>query len=363
MIKLFKIIGILFFLTTIQIVNGQTTDKEKAKEKGNQAVRLMDNGRYEESIKLLKEAQQLDPTSFAYPYELAYAYYIQKDYKKAKKYLESSLKYKDVNENAYQLLGNTYDYLGKSKKAIKTYEKGLTLFPNSGNLYLEMGVMQIKNQEYQKALFYFEKGIEVAPTFPSNYYWAAKIFLGSSEEVWGMIYGEMFINLEPTTKRSAEISKLLYKTYKNEIQFLNDSSFSVSFSQNMTIDINNLEDINNLKPPYGVSVYEPTLMFSIIGQKKINLNSLITIRNKFVDNYFSNGHDKKYPNVLFSFQKQIKDAGHFEAYNYFILGQGDEDAVQKWLSENEEKWQSFVDWFVDNKININESNKFFREKY
>ncbi|PKP19634.1 MAG: hypothetical protein CVU04_05565 [Bacteroidetes bacterium HGW-Bacteroidetes-20] len=363
MIKIIKIIGILLLLTTFQIVNGQTTDKQKAIEKGKEAVRLMDNGRYEESIKLLKEAQQLDPKSFIYPYELAYAFYMQKDYKKAKKYVESSLKYKDVNENAYQLLGNTYDYLGKSEKAIKTYEKGLKLFPNSGNLYLELGVMQMKNKEYLNALQYFEKGIEVEPNFPSNYYWAAKIFLSSSEEVWGMIYGEIFINLEPTTKRSTEIGKLLYKTYKNEIKVISDTSYSVSFSKNTTININNLEDLNNLKPPYGVTIYEPTLMFSIIGQKVIDINTLITIRSKFVDNYFSNGHDKQYPNLLFSYQKQIKDAGHFEAYTYFVLGKGDDDTFQKWLSENEEKWQIFIDWFVNNKININESNKFYRGKY
>lgn len=41
------------------------------------------------------------------------------------------------------------------------------------------------------------------------------------------------------------------------------------------------------------------------------------------------GHDKEYPNILFSFQKQVKDAGHIEAYNHWILMKGDEEAFQK----------------------------------
>lgn len=363
MTRKIKTIGLLLFITAGQIVYGQTTNKEKALDKGKEAIKLMDNGKLDESIKLLEEAQKLDPDDINYPYELGYAYYVKKDYKKASKYLESILKHKDINDRVYQLLGNTYDNLGKGDKAIETYEAGLKLFPKSGNLYLEMGVMQMGKKDYNKALSYYEKGIEVAPIFSSNYYWAAKIYCSSTEEVWGMIYGEIFMNLERNSKRTAEISKLLFDTYKSEIKFTSDTSFSVSFSKNASINISDLTDPSKMKLPFGVGVYEPTLMFSMLSVKTIDINSLDNIRSTFVDNYFTNGHDKTYPNVLFSYQKQVKEAGHIEAYNHWILMKGDEEGFDKWQSANKDKWDSFVKWFGDNGLKINDANKFYSGQY
>ncbi|MCH5689913.1 tetratricopeptide repeat protein [Niabella sp. W65] len=169
-----KTISLLLLLTTSQITLAQT-NKEKALAKGKEAIKLMDNGQLDKSIQLLEEAQKIDPEDVNYPYELGYAYYIKKDFRKASQILEGLLVHKDANDRVYQLLGNAYDHMGNSDKAIAQYEAGLKKFPNSGNLYLEMGVMQMAKQDYAKALAYYEKGIEVAPGFPSNYYWAAKI--------------------------------------------------------------------------------------------------------------------------------------------------------------------------------------------
>jgi tetratricopeptide (TPR) repeat protein len=354
--------GILIFLITGHISLAQT-NQEKAREKSNKAIELEDGGKVDEAIKLLEEAQKLDPDNYTYPYELGYAYYQKADYKKSIKYLETTMKYKDIQDEVYQLLGNSYDNIGKGDKAIETYKEGLKKFPNSGSLYLEMGIMQMGKKEYSKALDYYEQGIKVDPKFPSNYYWAARIYCSSTEEVWGMIYGELFINMERGTKRTGEISKELFDTYKKEIKFTSDTSFSVSFSKNATIDINALKDPSKMILPFGVGVYEPTLMLSMLDAKKIDLSTLNTIRSNFVDNYFKSEHDKKYPNILFSYQKQLKDAGHMEAYNYWLLSMGDQEEFGKWQTNNKDKWDAFTKWFKDNKIQIDETHRFYSRQY
>jgi len=357
-----KTFGLLLFIVAGQLAYGQT-NKEKALAKGQEAIKLMDNGKLDESIKLLEEAQKLDPDRFDYPYELAYAYYSKEDYKGAINILEKNIDHKDVTERLFQLLGNSYDVLGKSDKAFEAYDAGLKKFPNSGMIYLEKGNVHWNKKEYGKALPFYEKGIEVDPKFSSNYYRATRIYCGSTEEVWGMIYGELFMNLERNSKRTSEISKLLFDTYKSEIKFSSDTSFSVSFSKNATINVSDLKDPSKMKLPYGVGVYEPTLMFSMLSAKTIDINSLDNIRAVFIDNYFKNGHDKTYPNILFTYQKQVKDAGHIEAYNHWILMKGDEDGFDKWQSANKEKWDSFIKWFGDNGLKINDSNKFYSGQY
>lgn len=363
-----KTLALLMFMASVHFALGQD-NKQKALEKGKQAITLEDDGKVDEAITLLKEAQKLDPNNVDYPYELGYAYYLKSDYKQASKYLEGILKHKDINNRVYQLLGNCYDNLGKPDKAIETYEAGLKKFPNSGNLYLELGTMQMGKKEYNKAIYYYENGIKMDPTFPSNYYWASKLYCSSTEEVWGMIYGEIFMNLERNSKRTSEISKLLYNTYRSEIKFTSDTSYTVSFCKQATINIS-LDDLKDtaklkakIKLPFGTMVYEPTLLLSITNEKSIDINSLDRIRKKFVDLYFNNGNDKKYPNILFDYQKKVMDAGHLEAYNHWILMKGNEDDFEKWYSDNKDKWESFIKWFSNNAIQIDKDHRFYREQY
>lgn len=339
------------------------TNKEKARELGLKAVTLMDSGEIEESLKLLKEATKLDPDNFNYPYETAYANYAKQDYKTAIKILEKLKTHKDVEPALFQLLGNSYDMTGKRELAFEAYDEGIAKFPNSGSLYLEKGNVHWALNEYNKALDYYEKGIEMDPKFPSNYYRATRIYCNSSEEVWGMIYGEIFMNLERNSKRTVEISKLLFDTYKKEIKFTSDSTMSVSFSQNATINIDDLSSGKDFKLPYGIGVYEPTLIMSLIGVKAIDINTLDGVRTRFLDAYYKGENYKSYPNVLFDYQKRIQTAGHLEAYNHWILMKGDETNFKAWQIDNKKKWDDFVTWFTENGLVIDQNNRFSTSQY
>jgi tetratricopeptide (TPR) repeat protein len=356
-----KIAGLLLFLLTGQIAFGQD-NKEKALEKGLEAIQLMDEGKFDESIKLLKQAQKLDPKRYDYPYEMAYAHYAQGDFKGAIKILEKLSDHKDVTDRLFQLLGNAYDVIDNSEKAFEVYDAGLEKFPNSGALYLEKGNVYWGKEEYAEAIPYYEKGIEVDPGFASNYYRAARIYLNSTEEIWGMIYGELFMNIERNTARTAEISEMLFATYESEISFTSDSSIAVSFCQSMTMSIDALSDGKEMVLPFCM-IYEPTLLIGIVFEKSLDINSLDRIRNGFIENYFKMGHNKTHPNILFDYQNEILKAGHLASYNHWVLMKGDEDKFDIWVEENEEKWTEFVTWFTDNGLKVNDSNKFYSGQY
>lgn len=365
MMKAIGTIGILILVFSAQVLHGQTATKAAialAKEK--KAIQYLNAGRYEESIQLLRDCRRLDPDVFRYVYELADAFRLMKYYDGTIRVLEKNKSHKNVSDSLYVLLGSTYYHeLGKPAKANAEYDEGLAKFPNSGRLYYEKGNILFDKKEYINAVTFFEKGIEVDPKYPSNYYLASRIYCGSSEEVWGMIYGELFINLETNTDRTNEIGKMLFDTYKSQITLVSDSLFTVSFSSSNTMSIKDIKDPVANKLPYGFGVYEPTLLVSLLGAHTIDINSLDIIRGNFLSNYIKNGYLTNFPNILFDYQKKVRDAGHLEAYNHWILMKGDEGNFNAWQSTNKNKWDSFIRWFSENSIKLDQTNKFYRGQY
>lgn len=363
--KFFKYLIYFLCLFSVQSLAAQSKE-EKVAAYIEAAIKAMDKGEFDESLEYLEQAKELDPDNIDVLYEMAMANYIKREYKTAEKILKKLTKHDQVYDRVYQMLGNCYDMQGKRPKAIKTYDKGLKKFPNSGILNLERGNMELAAKEYSKALNYYEQGIKGDPSFPSNYYWATKIYLASTEEVWGMVYGEIFLNLERTSKRTAEISQLLYDTYKSEINFKGDSSFSISFSKSTTINLSmdDLLDTTKLKKlmPFGM-IYEMKLSTAIVGQKEINLASLNTIRRNFIREYFGDDTYENYPNILFDYQKELVENGHFEAYNYWLLSKGNIKEFNAWQANNKEKWESFFKWYVGKHLETSEGHSFSRFQY
>lgn len=126
------------------------SNEEKAYAKGMEAIKLMDNGEVDKSFKLLKEAKKLDPKNIDYPYEIAYAQYLKKEFKAAAKTLEPLTHHNDVNDRVYQLLGNSYSMNGQREKAIETYEKVLKLFQNLGNYILKEQIWKCSSRNIIK---------------------------------------------------------------------------------------------------------------------------------------------------------------------------------------------------------------------
>ena len=214
MYRLIAVLIVLFCSTAFS-----QTDGEKAEKLAREAIQKMDAGFTAESIELLNQAIELDPENkLYYDYEIAFAYQIDKKYPEAIEILEGLLDDEKVHGQIYQTLGNLYDYNGDPEKAVETYKKGLEIFPDYGGLYLELAnITGFTLKDYDKALQLYEMGIKADPMFPSNYYWAAKYYMSSTIKVHGIIYAEIFMNLERNSQRTQEISKMLYDTYYENI--------------------------------------------------------------------------------------------------------------------------------------------------
>ena len=337
------------------------TNKDKAKAIVKEAIKLEDGGKPDEALPLLAQAQELDPENYTYPYEVAFCYQMKKDYRQAISTMLKVMKMKDIKSDCYQQLGNLYDMSGDSVMALNTYREGLEKFPDAGRLYLETGNVYFNRKQYAKALPFYEKGIEADPVYPSNYYRAAQIYTASSESVWGMIYGEIFMNLERNTQRTATMSKWLYGTYKENIVIHSKDSMEVHFCKNIYLSADNVKSgkQKEIRLPFSM-VYEPLILMSLTFVDSLNTESLCRMRAKFIDLYFEGDFNRKNPNVLFEYENTIRKAGYLDAYNHWILMKGDEASFSNWESRHQKEWDGFMSWFNEKSIKINKENSFVR---
>lgn len=316
------------------------------------AVKLIDNEQYYDAERCLKTAIDQGMDSLYLHYELAWCYYSMQDYEKSISTLESLLNRQDVVADVYQLLGNAFDEIGQSGKAVSIYEQGLDKFENAGCLYLELGNMKYKNGDYKNAIYYYEKGIEHDPMFASNYYRAALVFLSSTEEVWGVMYGELFMLLERDSERCKLLSRQLFETYFQEISF-NRGVVSVDFNS-PTIAYSNSSVRPNLFPDN----FQDAMTNAAKSERHLDLASLNRIRHRFSREFNSNS--SSFENVLSKYHDRLISAGHFEAYNYWLFGYGNPNQTAQWVKANKTKWDSFLAWFEKNPISINQNEVFSR---
>ena len=358
---------IIMFLLIGNVVVGQNNE-EQALELGRNGIKLMDEGKLDESIELLEQAQKLDPKRMDYPYEIAYAFYKKKDYFKSIQLLNTITEHPTATDFVYQLLGNSYDLIGKPELALVTYQRGMTKFPNSGKFHLESGSIKFNNKEYNEAIAFWEDGIKANPNYSSNYYRLSKVFSLTEERIWTLLYGEYFILLEPNTQRTEEISKLLYENYQKSYEVQSDTTGQFHLTEKgFEIVINDKKDLRKMKK--GLLPFEGTFAtafaFSAINfQNEINISSIYKARKSFLDFWFNEKKfNKIYPNKLLEYQEKIQKSGFFETYTYWILSQGNPTEYQSWYSTNEQNFSDFATWFNENGIDIKEKDYNSRKDY
>ena len=332
---------ILLILLLIPCVVLSQTNKELAKKKIDEAIELMDNGKISESLLLLDECEKLDPDSYTYSYEKAYAYVLEKKYDKAIEQLKRSRKFKKYNFEVDLLLANTYDYAGQSDKALEVYDEGIKKYPSVPHFEFEKGNCFLIKKDYDKAISHYLNAIKIDPNYPSAYYRLAYLLVNSNDKLSGLVYGEIFVNLERTTKRTLEISELMYNVYKENITFKTDGA-KIDFCDVIITDTDLQK--GKLKMPF-CHYFGYNFILATFGKTEVTPSSLSSMREGFLELYMKNSY-KDCPNVLVSYLDKVKKAGFLDTYNRYIFQAGYEKEFEEWYGANKEKFDKFVEWYT-----------------
>lgn len=300
------------------------------------ARKFMKEGDYANATIILVRASQQAPYALAIAKDLALCYYMQNDNAKAISAVRSFIDKDNADEQTFQIAGMVYKRAGQTRDAEKIYKKAIKVFPQSGPLYNDYGELLWAMKDYS-AIEQWEKGIKEEPSFPGNYFNAARYYFLSQDKIWSIIYGEIFINLESHTARTAEMKDILINSYKKlyaSSDLLADIKGKNKFEVSFLTSMNKLNDI-------------------VI--RGLNVETLTMIRTRFILNWFYRNQEKEFPSGLFSEQKNMLENGFFRAYNHWIFeASGNLSTFQVWTQTHADEYKAFTDYLRDRNFTIPE---------
>lgn len=286
---------------------------------------FMKQGDYANAILVLNRARQQEPNNIPVVKDLAMSYYYQNDNAKAVETINTIIEKDEIDDQTYQIAGMIYRRDGLTKDSEKMYRKALKKFPESGPLYNELGELLWDQKNYD-AIKQWEKGIETDPSYSKNYYNAAKYYYLSTDKIWGLLYGEIFINMEPLSNKTPEMKQMLLNGYKK-----------------LFADANVEKSITD-KTPFVKAIAKEINDQSGVAASGINTETLTMIRTRFILNWFANP-DQKFKYRLFSYQQQLLREGLFDAYNQWIFGSAQNlSAYQNWVNTNNKTYEEFLNF-------------------
>lgn len=287
------------------------------------AKAFMQKGDHANAILVLNRALVIQPNNLELSKDLGLNYYYAKEYTKAIEVMKPLLDRNDVDDQCFQIAGDSYWATEQFKDCEKLYKKGIKKLPNSGILYNDLGQLLWIQKDFS-AIKQWEKGIEMDPGFAQNYFNACKYYYFTTDKVWSIIYGEIFLNIDPLNASTPEIKNILLEGYK---KLFADAD---------------LEKSNTEKNPFTIAFLKTMNKQSAVATGGINAETLSMIRTRFILDWYNN-YATKFPFKLFEWQRQLLQNGVFDAYNQWIFAAAQNlPAYQNWTTTHSQEYNELT---------------------
>ncbi|HLK31286.1 MAG TPA: tetratricopeptide repeat protein [Puia sp.] len=317
--------NIFFLFSLILIATFSFAQQQDAKTLDETAKTFIRQGDYTNALVVLNRALQQEPKNIELLKDLAFAYYLDRNFEKALATAKPLTERADADVQSFQILGMVYKATEERKDCEKMYKEGLKKFPKSGVLHNEYGEV-LGTSSGPEAIRQWEKGIEVDPSYSTNYYNASKYYYAKNNKIWCVLYGEIFVNIESYSNRTAEIKDVISEAYKKifaDAALLKNQGTKNAFESAFINELNNHANaISN----------------------GVNAESLTVLRTEFVLSWF----DKpviQFPFRLFDYHRQLLKEGLFNAYNQWLFGAAQNLAqFQAWSNTHADEYNKFIEF-------------------
>jgi tetratricopeptide (TPR) repeat protein len=306
----------------------------------SQGTELHNQGKYNEAILKYKEALDIDNKSTLANYELSFTYFTINQYHEAIYYSKKVVKQNKENLlQAYVILGSALDLEGKSKEAIKTYEKGLKKYPSSNLLNYNLALTLYNIGDLDKAKDAAIKAIVARPNHGSSHLILASIMIDKNERIKALLPLYYFLMLEPNSKRSITNYKYLRKLLKQGVEKKDDKNINININIDKSsdnefgpaemmisiVEASKYTEDNKNKSEMEMFIETNKSLFSILGElKKDN-------KGFWWDLYVPKFYD-------------LIQTDNLDAFSYYISQSNNSKDINNWISNNQIKIESLKKW-------------------
>ncbi len=319
-----------YFLAFALLINSCShvfAQQPTVKELYQTAKNFMQQGDYDNATLVFNNVLKQDPENIDILKDYAYLSCLKREYPKAIAIGKFLTDKPDADVQSFQILGIAYKGNKDYESCTKLYQNALKKYPNSGVLYNDYGELLAMSGNFSVSIQAWETGILKDPNYANNYY-NAIMYFGKFDKnlLWQLLYGELFVNLESFTQRTAEVKGLLLDGYKK---------LYTEF------------DFEALSTDVKLTVFERAIYENLNKSKSLVATGIIpenitAIRTRFILDWFNTDNYAKQPNQLFQHHQYLIQEGMFNAYNEWLFGVAASPAVyQIWLNTHDKEAAEF----------------------
>lgn len=322
----------------------QQTLSPEVQQMQQSAASYLQQRDYANSIMLLNQAIRLAPDNVSLRRDLAYTYFLSGKAEKAEEVIQPVVSSAFADEQTFQVAAAIENVLGKYRKAKRILETGIAKFPQSGLLYNNLGNLYSTSRSDKTALQAWQKGINVDPEFSRNYYAAALMYHSSKDNVWALVYGEIYLTKAQDTALENQVKKMMIDAYRAILTGGTNENLPAFGGNTKVVVTSNTSFENAFK-----SVLSDNAAAVAGG---FDAESLTMLRTRFLMEWETK-FAGRFPLSLFTWQDRLIRAGYFDAYNQWLFGAvTDKRSFQLWTVKFSENFSDFETWMKLNPIQL-----------
>ncbi len=315
----------------------QTNEEKTLMEKG---IAFHDSGEFDKAISIYSEIITNNPENvFAY-YEIAFTSYMKKDFEECIEYTLKGLEFdSDFRYRLLVLLGNTLDVLGRTEEAIKIYREGILLQPDDFMLYYNLGVAYYGQKDYDNARFSFTNGIRKNPYHASGNLGLGNLLMDTNSQIPAALMMIRYLTLEPNTDRSPIAFSSLEDLLNLGVEIAGENKININI-----FDRDESDGYFNIKMTLKL---QAAILVAQIGKEitpvQARVKSIITLFDSVAEQ--EEGKQKDFvANYMFPYVREVVKKDYSEVLAYYIIQSVNNPEVDKWLENNKEKVDAFLEW-------------------
>jgi tetratricopeptide (TPR) repeat protein len=304
-----------------------------------------DEGKYDEAIKIYQDVLNENPSNVVALYELSYSLFAKSDYAGCIRYSTEGAKYKSKYMPMFYLnIGNALDNQGKTNDAINIYRKGNLLDPKYHLFPYNLGLLYYHNNNLDSARFQFQKALELNPAHSSSNLALAAVYRDMGKHIPSFFALSRFLILEPVSQRS--------KDALSQLQDVLNKSVSVDESNSQNINITVTPDSDGVDGDLTVLEMSMAMTqasrFTDEGKGKTDLEWTVHFAQTFFQIMLEINEKENFEGFCWKFYVpyfvEMQRRNLTDVFIYLINQCSENEEVNKWLKDNNEKAKEFISW-------------------